>query len=183
MSVLQLIKGNVESKSRKGNSIKVEGEWYSVYRSVDLDHVNWKDDVELLWDWDKTNTYRNIKGTVTVTSATTPVRTTSTSTSPAKRGGFDTTGVEVGHAWNSAVQMALKVTPSKEVGSDKFYKFCIDQTRKIYKINKAIKKGINDPDPVEPPTGELNPALEITLETAKEDALAAALSDSDKDLF
>jgi hypothetical protein len=132
----EVAKGLVESKSRKGNGIKLDGNWYTTFKSSDLDHVNWKDTVEFLWDYDKTSTYRNIKGTVKVTSAG------STAPSGASKGaGYNPIGVEVGHAWNSALKVVFARGKS-EVGSDEFYKEVIEHTEKIYRINKSLKTNL-----------------------------------------
>jgi hypothetical protein len=136
-------KGKVESKSRKGNSIKVNGEWYSTFKSDDLNHINWKDNVEFLWDYDKSGEYRNIKGVVTATAG-------GDTGTPAK-GGYNPLGVEVGHAWNSAIQVALAKFDKKCLATDDFYKFVIEQTEKIYTINKSIKENINSPNKPAPP--------------------------------
>jgi hypothetical protein len=136
---MNAVKGKVESKSRKGNSIKVGGEWFSTYKADDLNHVNWKDSVEFLWDFDKSGEYKNIKGVVTL------IGDSGSKGTDSPKGGYNPIGVEVGHAWNSAIQVALAKMDKKSYGNDDFYKFVIEHTEKIYTINKSIKENINNP--------------------------------------
>lgn len=40
------MQSRVESKSKKGTALKLNGEWHNANRGVSLDAVNWKDEVE-----------------------------------------------------------------------------------------------------------------------------------------
>jgi len=126
------VTGTVQSKSRKGNSIQVDGEWYSVYAAADMP-ADWKDEVSFNWDFDKSGKYRNIaKGTVKVlNSGGGGARTVSK--------GFSNLGVELGHASNVAKDMAIAKFPASEVGSTAFYKFWLDETQKVYDLMKGLR--------------------------------------------
>ena len=120
------ISGTVQSKSRKGNSIKVDDVWYSTYSPKDLDHVSWKDDV--VFNYVTKGDYKNIKGDVRVASST-------ATSSGSKRN--NNLGVELGHASNLAmtVAMASDFAPS----SVDFYKHWLEQTETIYAIMNGLR--------------------------------------------
>lgn len=127
------VTGTVQSKSRKGNSIQVDGEWYSVFAAADMP-AEWKDEVSFNWDYDKSGKYRNIaKGTVKVLNSGGGGETRTVSK------GFSNLGVELGHASNVAKDMAIAKFPSEEVGSTAFYKFWLDETQKVYDLMKGLR--------------------------------------------
>lgn len=126
------IDGMVESKSRKGNSIKVNGEWYSTFNASDLDHVNWKDQVS--FDFVSKGKYKNISGKVEVT-AKAPA---ASSSGGGGKGGDYTLGVELGHASKLAMDVMLAETAIK-AGSEEFYKGFVRHTEIIYGLMKGIK--------------------------------------------
>ena len=140
MADREVIKGTVASKSRKGNSIKMEdGNWYGVYKAEDLNHVNWKDEVEFLWEFDKTGSYRNIKGKVKVLGASTGGSSVS---SPAPRGGgFNNLGVELGHASNLAMHSlnAEGCTPASAATEEEYYRTFASRTIRFYKEMKTLR--------------------------------------------
>lgn len=123
------ISGTVQSKSRKGNSIKVDDEWYSVFSSADLDHVNWKD--EVVFNYAMKGDYRNIKGKVRVSGSG------GGSSAPKKKDDGYLLGVELGHASKLAMDMSLKT--DLEVGSPEFYKFFMEHTQNVHKMMKVLK--------------------------------------------
>ena len=134
------IAGNVESKSRKGNSIKVDGNWYGCFKSADLDHVEWKDDVK--FSYEVKGDYRNIKG---------PVTTGAASSSPAASGGkpsggFSNVGVELGHAANLAMRMMEQDNEVDAVGSTAYYKQFSVYTEDMYKLMKALRVKVSAPE-------------------------------------
>lgn len=142
------VTGVVESKSRKGNSIKVDGEWYGTFSAADLNNVEWKDSVEFMWDYDKTGKYKNIKGKVTKTDG-------ATSSPPSGRGKANnySLGVELGHASNLAMRMMEQLDYEYEVGSADWYKAFIEFTNKNYKVMSALRAqheagNFNTPEPV-----------------------------------
>lgn len=140
---MEKVTGVVESKSRKGNSIKVEGEWYSTYKSADLDHVNWKDTVEFLWE--AKGEYRNIKGKVEKLSGG-----SAPASSGAAKPAYSNLGVEVGHASNLAMRMmeqrgALADTAGV-IGSPEYYREFTEYTVNMYKVMKAIRSKVESAD-------------------------------------
>lgn len=126
------IDGTVESKSRKGNSIKVNGGWYSTFNASDLDHVNWKDQVS--FDFVTKGKYNNISGKVEVT-AKAPA---ASSSGGGGKGGDYTLGVELGHASKLAMDVML-ADPSIKAGSEEFYKGFVRHTEIIHGLMKGIK--------------------------------------------
>lgn len=127
------VMGVVESKSRKGNSIKVDGEWYSTFSAVDLP-AEWKDTVSFQWEPDKSGRYKNIKkGTVKVLSSG---GNSGTQTSGGKT--WSNLGVELGHASNTARDICLAIHGSK-AGSDEFYKDFVEHTEKVFVVMKELR--------------------------------------------
>lgn len=138
------VTGNVESKSRKGNSIKVGGDWYSTFKSQDLDHINWKDDVEFLYE--QKGEYKNIKGKVTKTAGGGSVSNTSGGGKP-----FSNLGVELGHASNLAMRMMEQEVEGAEVGTAAYFKQFVTYTDQMYKVMKSLRAKHEigeDPKPV-----------------------------------
>ena len=129
------VSGMVESKSRKGNSIKVDGDWYSTFKAEDLNHVNWKDNV--VFAFEQKGEYKNIKGKVQ--------RSGGSSASPAKSGGgYSTLGVEMGHASNLAMRMMeqhmnANLDSAIEIGSPEYYKQFLTYTETVYKLMRQLK--------------------------------------------
>ena len=144
---MEIVKGNVASKSRKGNSIKVGDDWYSVYSAKDLEHVNWKDDVEFMYE--QKGKYKNIKGDVTVTSK----GGSSGGSKPSGGSGFSNTGVELGHASNLAMRMMEQTERTLTVGSPEYYKQFADYTMGMYKVMKMLRGKVDAGD-LDPPKKE-----------------------------
>lgn len=146
---MEKVTGLVESKSRKGNSIKVNGEWYSVFSSADMP-AEWKDTVDFLWEPDKTGAYKNIKkGTIKVLSGgDSGAPSGSSGYTPPK---FNNLGVELGHAANLAMEMTLQSSHGGEgqVGSTEMYKFWMEHTDNIYKMMKGLRAKYEDAPKVE----------------------------------
>lgn len=158
---MEKVVGNVESKSRKGNGIKVDGEWYSTRTPAELAHIEWKDDVEFLYE--QNGKYRNIKGKVTKVGG----GSSSGGGSRPAGGGYSNVGVEVGHAANLAIRMMEQGDEKHEVGSPDYYKTFTEYTVNMYKVMKAIRAKVEA-------SGEDKPAP----------ASKSAASDiSDDDLF
>ena len=131
------IAGKVESKSRKGNSIKVDGNWYGVFAAADLDHVNWKDDVK--FSYEVKGDYRNIKG---------PVVTTAGGASAPSGGGKvvnGNLGVELGHASNLAMRM-MEQAGTAPVGTTDYYKQFAEYTVDMYKVMQGLRAKVSAPD-------------------------------------
>ena len=149
------IAGKVESMSKKGNSIKVNGEWYSVApqaAATALKGVAWKDEVEFLYE--QKGQYKNIKGVVTVVSGTgSPA---ANSSRGGNGGGYSNIGVEVGHAANLAMNMmeqqAMTSSTALAVGSKEYYQTFAQYTLDMYKVMKGIRSKIEQPVPVVEPT-------------------------------
>ena len=156
------VTGKVESMSKKGNSIKVGGEWYSVApqaASTALKGVQWKDEVEFLYE--QKGQYKNIKGVVTVTSGA--GHGVSGGSGGRASGGYSNLGVEVGHAANLAIQMMeqrlILTNDSVVVGSKDYYKDFAQYTLEMYKVMKGIRAKLEAPVVVAPPVQTEEPTL------------------------
>ena len=137
---MEKVAGKVESKSRKGNSIKVNGDWYSTFKAEDLSHVEWKDEVEFLYE--QKGQYKNIKGRVTKTGSSGGASNASNNSGGGgNRGGYSSVGVELGHAANLAMRMMEQVEEgvSPIVGTPEYYKQFIEYTESMYKVMKAVR--------------------------------------------
>ena len=138
---MEKVSGKVESMSRKGNSIKVGGEWYSVAPqavATAMKGVAWKDEVEFMYE--QKGQYKNIKGVVTVLGGG------GSSVAPAASrsgGGYSNIGVEVGHAANLAMEMmGQKVLDAESVGTKEYYQAFAQYTLEMYKVMKGIRSKI-----------------------------------------
>lgn len=130
---MEKVTGTIASKSRKGNSIKIGDDWYSTFSADDLNHVNWKDEVEFLYE--QKGQYKNIKGKVQLVGS---------GASPSKSGGgsgggYSSIGVELGHAANLAMRMMEQQAGDANVGSADYYKEFTEHTVNMYKVMKAIR--------------------------------------------
>jgi len=133
------IQGKVESKSRKGNSIKIDGDWYGTFSPADLSHVEWKDEVK--FSWEPKGEYKNIKGPVVVTGADSGAG-SSPSSSPTRNGNL---GVELGHASNLAMRM-MEQASSPTVGSTEYYRMFAEFTEDMYKVMQGLRAKVSAPD-------------------------------------
>ena len=139
------VTGVVESKSRKGNGIKVNGEWYSTYSAADLNHIEWKDSVEFLYE--QKGKYRNIKGKVEKTASGGGAPSGTRSLPASGGGGYSSIGVELGHAANLAMRMMEQAAAESErVGSPEYYKQFVTYTTDMYKVMKAIRAKVESGD-------------------------------------
>lgn len=136
---MERVTGVVESKRRDGNAIRVNGEWYGTFKGKGLESVNWKDNVEFLFEKDKSGRYNNIKGTVKVVSKA-PAEATS-----AHSGGrpiYSNLGVELGHAsklaWDLVIQLANR-NGGPGLGSADFYKLWVEHTEKVFRAMKGLR--------------------------------------------
>lgn len=178
---MEKVTGNVESKSRKGNAIKVGGEWYSTYAAADLNHIEWKDDVEFLYEMK--GKYRNIKGAVTKVAGGTP------SSAPAsKGGGYSNLGVELGHASNLAMRMMHD--SEHPVGSAAWIKEFVVNTETMYAVMKRIRAKYESDTNAEAkvPTEAKEASDTLKAAMAKSDTLRKAMEGSgtievDDDIF
>jgi hypothetical protein len=169
---MEKISGVVESKSRKGNSIKVGGEWYSCFNASDLNHVIWKDSVEFMYV--QKGQYRNIKGKVEILAGGGGASSSGGGGSRSA-GGYSNLGVELGHASNLAMKvMEQMVTVSDiQVGSADYYTQFIEQTEKMYTIMKGIrgKYEAEDAKPKVADKPSVAPASSSAVEEMDEDDL------------
>lgn len=135
---MEAVKGAVESKRRDGKGIKVEGEWYSVFSASDLSHVDWKDEVEFLYD--QKGRYRNIKGKVTVVGKGGGASASGGASAPKRSVGYSNLGVELGHASNLAMRMMEQAKWSgDDVGTAEYFKEFVDYTEKVYRVMAALR--------------------------------------------
>lgn len=132
MAEYETIKGTVESKRKDGTAIKVNGEWYSAYKAIDLDHVNWKDEIEM--DFVRKGRFLNVKGRPKVLSSGGGA---SGSSAPTARAGFSNAGVEVGHAWNSAVQIVLSTNDASS--TEDIIQECAVVAARVYAVCSSLR--------------------------------------------
>lgn len=144
--------GTVEDRTTY--NITIMGEKYGAFKGKGIEAVAIGDTVEFSWDYDKTRTYRNIKGAVRITSAR-PAGVAGipaprpTWTPPAKQ----TLGIELGHAANLAMEMSCTAFHESKVGTPEFYKFFVEHTDKVFNIMKKIRESKENPsEPVELPS-------------------------------
>jgi hypothetical protein len=162
---MEVIEGAVQSKSRKGNSIKVNDEWYSTFDASDLDHVQWKDVVE--FKWEAKGKYRNIKGAVRKVSS----GGSSGGGSKASAKPWSNVGVEIGHASNLAMRMMEQLQNDgegghPEIGTAEYFRMFTMHTVNVYKVMKAIRSKVEAADGDAPATAKVAEAAE---EVKKED--------------
>jgi hypothetical protein len=122
---------------KDGTAIKVGSEWYSAYKGMGLIDVEWGDTVT--FEFQKKGQFNNIKGNVQVVAkkgteaapqSTATAGTSGTVTSQARNA-----GVEVGHAWNSAVQIALTQAHHPE----QILRIASDLAPRVYSICSALR--------------------------------------------
>ena len=136
------IQGKVESKSRKGNSIKIDGDWYGCFSPADLNHVEWKDEVK--FSWEAKGEYKNIKGPVVVTGADSGAGGSAPSASPVRNGNL---GVELGHASNLAMRMMEQnASLGCTIGSTEYYQKFAEYTVDMYKVMQGLRTKVSAPD-------------------------------------
>lgn len=129
---METLSGKVASKRKDGKGIKVGDEWFSAFNASELDHVNWKDEVE--FKFARNGRFNNLKGTVTVLS--------SSGASPAPKasgGGYSGVGVRAGHAWNSALQTVLHVT-DRDVALEDIRAAVLEEAIEVYKTMERFTK-------------------------------------------
>lgn len=131
------VSGVVESKSKKGNSIKVDGEWYGTFNASDLP-AEWKDNVTFEYNMDKTGRYRNIvKGSVKVLDSAGASAVTGAGAAPRSN---NLLGVELGHASNLAMRVTEQMAWSQEdLGGQEFWKAFVKNTDTAFKIMKSLR--------------------------------------------
>jgi hypothetical protein len=135
------IQGKVESKSRKGNSIKIDGDWYGCFSPADLNHVEWKDEVK--FSWEPKGEYKNIKGPVVVVGSDSGGGGGS-SAAPVRNGNL---GVELGHASNLAMRMMEQnASLGCAVGSTDYYKKFAEYTVDMYRVMQGLRVKVSAPD-------------------------------------
>lgn len=165
---MENLTGAVEAKSKKGNSILVDGEWYGTFSASDMSHVDRGDDVQFSWEFDrKTGKYRNIKGPIKTTTGGTK----SSSSPPAKKKDFNL-GVELGHASNLAmtVMLAANADHVAEIGGTDFYREWAEHTRKIKGVMDGLRAEYESGPPMvasTEPAKALDPKPKV--EVAEED--------------
>lgn len=130
---METVSGKVESKSRKGNSIKVNGEWYGTFSADELAHVNWKD--EVVFNYVTKGDYRNIKGKVRVSSSGGPASSASSSR------GNSMLGVELGHASKLAMDatIARYSNHTSNICTPEFFKEWLKNTETVHGVMKGLR--------------------------------------------
>ncbi len=139
---MESIKGTVTD--RTPYNITIEGNKYGAFKGKGLEDIQIGDAVQLLWDFDKTGVYRNIKGTPKIISKVTGTSGPVTSGFAAKPtwtpAPKSTLGIELGHAANLAMDMTLRVYGGIDVGTPDFYKFFANHTEKVFQIMKKLRE-------------------------------------------
>ena len=133
---MPVITGNVESMRRDRKGIKVGGEWYSAFNASQLDNVERKDDIE--FEYTEKGSYKNIKGDARKAAGGSSAS-SGASKSPAKSGGYNSAGVEVGHAWNSAVQIVLADGGTVGKSHEDTVRECIAVAARVYAVCGALR--------------------------------------------
>lgn len=136
------INGIIESKARNGKSIKVMGEWYSVYSPDQMGESEWKDTVR--FQFIQKDRFKNIKGTVEVTAKGDYSGSTA---SGGTSKGYSNVGVSMGHAWNSAQRQILSKHEHNAIKDDSYelpsdeeiLKEITDLSVQIYKIMEKLR--------------------------------------------
>ena len=126
--------GEIKSMRKDRKGVKMEdGEWYSAFNASQMGSAEWKDTVT--FEYIEKGPYKNIKGNVTVTGAASGATSVAGSTSAPYRGNA---GVEVGHAWNSAVQIVLASNPN--MSYEDIVKECIPVAARVYAVCAALRE-------------------------------------------
>jgi hypothetical protein len=133
---MPVITGNVESMRRDRKGIKVGGEWYSAFNASQLDNVEWKDDIE--FEYTEKGSYKNIKGDARKVGGGSSAP-ASAFKSSVKSSGYSSAGVEVGHAWNSAVQIVLADGGSVGKSHEDTVRECIAVAARVYAVCGALR--------------------------------------------
>lgn len=138
---MESIKGTVTD--RTSFNITIDGNKYGAFKGKGLEDIQIGDAVQLLWDFDKTGVYRNIKGTPKIiskasgTSGPVFIAAAKPSWTPAPK---NTLGIELGHAANLAMDMTLRAHEPNDVGTPNFYKFFAAHTEKVFQIMKKLRE-------------------------------------------
>lgn len=137
---MQTMSGNVEAKSKKGNSIRLGDDWFGVFSASDLEHVNRGDDVVFNWEASKCGNFKNIKGKVRISTGASPA-----GGAKPKSGGYSNTGVELGHASNLAMRMMEQtlVGSNLDIGSADYYRKFLRYTEEMYKLMKGVRAKVD----------------------------------------
>jgi hypothetical protein len=133
------VKGTVERKNDRG-SILVNGEWYSSYQGKHTGSVNPGDVVSIGYKLSPDGKWKNIQFLNKTGTAPVPAA----GTSAPSGGGWqprNNLGVELGHASNLAMTIAIAVADGEEmiVGGEEFYKLWLDHTNKVYKVMSKLR--------------------------------------------
>ncbi len=127
----------VDSMRKDGTAIKVGSEWYSAYKGMGLNGVEWGDTVT--FEFQQKGQFNNIKGNVQVVAKkgteAAPQSTATAGTSGIVASQARNAGVEVGHAWNSAVQIALTQSNDPE----QILRIASDLAPRVYSICSAFR--------------------------------------------
>jgi hypothetical protein len=127
----------VDSMRKDGTAIKVGTDWFSSYQGRGLNGVEWGDMVT--FEYQQKGQFNNIQGHVHIddkkgasgVSADKGSTVALPVTSPQARNA----GVEVGHAWNSAVQIALVA----EHDPESILRLASDLAPRVYSICSAFR--------------------------------------------
>jgi hypothetical protein len=169
-----MVKGLVENVSTKYDkySVQVNGTWYNTKMEYAKVKPNKGDLVE--FDDGGAKFTKNMKivtaGAGGVYGSPKP---------SAGKGSYSSLGVELGHAANLAMQMALAEakTSSLEIGSTAFYKEFVTHTRKVKAIMQGLRdefEGATSALPVEPADEEV---VVLTTKTTEPDVEKVDVTD------
>lgn len=153
---MSVINGTVEAKTTKGKggALLIDGEWYGAFSPSQIGSADKGDQVT--FEWSKNGNFRNIKGDVQIDKKGSPSATTRAPVSK----GHSSAGVEVGHAWNSAVQIVLAAGHSDAHNDiDSFLVECGQVAAKVYavcgELRRQAEAGELRPGPLLPKSREV----------------------------
>ena len=144
------VKGTIVSQRRDRKGFKLDDdEWYSSFET--LSGVDLGDVVE--FEYVAKGRWKNIKGKINKVSGGSGSSSGGGGEPPARKN-FNV-GVEVGHAWNSAVQIVLATDISKD--REQILRDTADLTARVYSFCRELRKfaeegSLEGAEPVETPS-------------------------------
>lgn len=129
----QLTAVKVESMRKDRTAIKVNGDWYSSYGGKGLGGVEYGDNVT--FEFTKKGRFNNIQGQVQVVEGSGGGASAASGDERPIIKSSGNAGVEVGHAWNSAVQIAMNTVD----GPEAVIELAAELTPRVYSICAGLR--------------------------------------------